>query len=591
MILAKNVLLKLNTFLGLNCCNDGENELKSGESPLMKNFLITDGYKLKKRDGFSTVSILEDEIRGIWYGSLKDSPLYVAVAGNNAYISKSGFDTLENGGVINGNGRVFFFEFYSNLYIFSGSGIYEYAENGFSPIDAYRPLIMTQTLPKGTGILFEKINLLSGKMRQSFSSDGESLTYKLAFDNIESVDYVKLDGVLLPDHSYTSDPVSGTVSFLNAPPQLYPDCLEIGFTKDSGTENKILSCKFASSFGGANDTRVFLWGNPNYPAMRFFSELVDGSPSLSYFPETNFTFIGDGEPITHIMRHFDRQLIFTENSAYYSGLQTEENDGLLYASFPVYPLSSQRGNILSSMATLINNMPCTFDRDGIFGWQSTNVRDERNVFCISKRINELLTKEDIKKAYVYNDKDSGELYVCFENKTYVYNYGLDVFYFYDGFTAKCFCRDEKDLYFCNEKRIFRVGGKNDDGKAISSIWQSKYFDFDTKQYTKNLFSVTVGLKPSLNSFANLEWSSDNATQYVKGLAKINVSLKSRLFSFLDMNFKSFSFNTSHTPKLIRRRLKVKRFAFLKLIIKNDLPESDAHILSLSLEGQINDAKI
>lgn len=62
----------INRFLGLNEDTTGDTQLQLGESPNMKNFLVTENYKLRKREGYQQLfsSYGAYEVRGMFYGTI-----------------------------------------------------------------------------------------------------------------------------------------------------------------------------------------------------------------------------------------------------------------------------------------------------------------------------------------------------------------------------------------------------------------------------------------------------------------------------------------------------------------------------------------
>ncbi|MEA4833341.1 MAG: hypothetical protein VB118_12100 [Oscillospiraceae bacterium] len=590
--MAADKILQLEKFTGLYCSGDGETEIPDGSSPNMTNFRITPGYKLKRRDGFRVLKETGASIRGIACGinAADGGEYFLAVSGTGVLSSNDGFDTLSEIGSISGAGKVSFFEFGGSVYILGETEIKRFNGTELSDIVGYRPKVTVSTPPSGGGTLFESPNLLTGSVTQCFTPDGASKIYKLALSEITSVDGVRYNGIQMQESQYTVNAANGTVTFINAPAEIYPDCLEIDYTRVSDQKSKILKCRYAVSFGGANDTRAFLWGNPDYPAVIFYSGIANGKPDFSYFPEENFNLIGSGAPVTSLVRQYDRLIIYTAGEAYYSYIETVAGaDGIRYASFPVNTLSGERGNLCEGPAQLMDNVPVTFSHDGLYKWISTNIRDERNARLFSHRISELLLREASSPPYIFNRKAASELFTVCGTHSFVYNYALDVFYKYTSVPVIIMCEGNSgELYFADTSgRICATGGNTDAGDSIKAEWYSKYFDFGSSSKVKNIYGATAVIEPDENTKCEMSWASDKeGLDTIDG--KLNITLSCVLFSFADIRFDSFSFESAYTAKLLTRRLSAKRFTHFRVIFRILEKESGFHLLKLLLRGRIND---
>ena len=420
--------------------------------------------------------------------------VYLAVVGETLYHSRESFRFMEEiYGQVPGTGTVRFVPFLDGVYLLTGAGIRRFDGEALSEIEPYVPLVMISTPPDGAGVSFEEVNLLTPLIRQSFSPDGSATKFIPAVKNLKGVQSVKVNGRELEEKHYFYHELDGYLEILNAPPA-GTDTVEAVFELDREDPSaRILNCRFGLGFGGANDTRVFLYGNADTPAVRYHSGVVDGRPSFSYFPAFGYTFVGTGAPITAMIRHYDRQLIFTEQAAYYSYLEymTGEN-GKLVASFPVLPLSDDRGSAAFGQAIPVDNTPCTLTETGIYQWISTNVRDERNAVCISDSIAHALQKEDLSDGILFYRKASSELYAVFGRRVYVYHTRMKLFYSYVYPEVICGLLEVgNDTYFYTEKGIFLIGGETDDGESISASWYSGDVFFGDGGRSKSIYGASL----------------------------------------------------------------------------------------------------
>ncbi len=492
--MAKGFVYRLEKFPGLHTASDSQGELIPGESPDLVNFKITQGYDLKKREGYTALFAAPETIRGIWAGAFGKEERYLLVAGNTLYHSREGFDSLAAAsGTVPGDGKVSIMEFHDGIYFLTGVKICRYDGEKIEPLVPHIPTVMISTPPDGAGVLFEEKNILSDRVIQKFSPDGDSVKFYAAVSKIRYIVRVSLEGEDLTSEQFRWDDIGHYVE-LAIVPDAGIDTLEVEFLlPGNDVAERIHGCRYAIGFGGANDTRVFLYGNDQSPSMRYHSGVIDGKPAFSYFPETGYTMVGTGEPITAILRHYDRQLIFTPEAAYYSFLEyITGEEGLLIASFPVLPLSDDKGNVPVGQALLMENTPCTLTETGLYLWISTNVRDERNAKCISDSIAQALRGEKSENAILFNRKGTSELYLAFGQRIYVYNYRLKVFYRYEiPLPPQGFCERGGELYFVSENTVYRVGGDTDNGEEICARWESGPLDFSDATRQKNLFQVAL----------------------------------------------------------------------------------------------------
>lgn len=584
---------RIERFLGLNA-DESERSLKLGESVYMKNFRITDGFSLKKRDGYRLMHDFGGKVRAMFYTEC-DGECIFFVIGNSIFKAPLPFDAkkIETLGSVGDSENCFFLRFGGKIYLWGGGKIqvYDGESAKFGDIELYRPLVaISCDTDTGAGTPLEGVNMLTPKMRKQFPSrESSDRAFRVETEKCESIDYVKYLGAVVATNYYRVVPDNNEIVFTaDFSMKDGVNTVEIGYTileSDAVKENyaKVTNCKYSMFYGGENDTKVFLWGNPDFPDARIWSEAVDGIPSATYFPENNFTRIGDGAEIRDIVRQYDRQLIFCENAAYLSYIEDKTDAlGRSCFSFPVRTISDTKGSAICAQTRLVDNVPITLMRDGLYKWVSTAQRDERNTHKISSRIQRLLAEEDISSAKMYDRENRSELYVYFPcGHVYVYRYDIDVFFFYDNISAFDFCRDGDDnLYFCDrDGKFFMFDDIGDDnGRAIECEWQSGYTDMGYFGH-KNLYSVAATFEPCDDTGFEIYWSTDIGDSNVgaAGLTKIAESANADNATF-----------AVPTVKTVKRRVRTKRFRHLKLMIKDNSASHRIHLHAVTLGGKFTD---
>ena len=420
------------------------------------NFRVLDSGSLEKRPPIIDKFRFASDIDGIWSGMLFGKETVAVVAAGKLYrIDPS----IESGDIrLIGNacyGKCRIFEFNGSLYIKSRDYYGKYDGNTISPVEGYIPCVAISCTPSGEGEPFEQLNLLSDMRRQLFSSDGESLVYTLAEEDIDSVECITVNGLLYA-HRFTLD--NGRNVSFEVPPESGLNNVEITYKKAMpvSDRNRIMQCTDVMLFGGNSDGRAFLWGNEDLPNYRFHSDLANGVPSVEYFPVNAFTVIGNSK-INCIVQQYDKQLIFTKNEAYYSYSELRD-DGLgnLTASFPVFSLNGSKGCIPRMSGCVIDNRPVTLCDDGLNTWESTSVANERNAICFSAPINEILNDisgEEKESLKIFDFQSYRELYCIIGDRAYIFNYGNGAWYCFDGFEGSIYSVCGSKLYFSNGSHL------------------------------------------------------------------------------------------------------------------------------------------
>lgn len=567
-------------FFGLNEDVDGETGLKLGESPNMSNWRITDNYKLRKREGYDELftSIAAKSIQGMWYGKISGIFYFLFACNGHIYRHNLADHVNSDLGTLT-DAKTFMFAFNNKVYFLNGTEYKYWDGTTFGIVAGYRPKIFIGTPPAGGGTAFEEVNLLTGAKRQTFSADGIATEYKIAEDNIGTLDGVKVNGVNEPNH--TVDLITGKVTFTTAP-TVGQDNVEIAWTKGTGTRATVQNNKKTLLFGGANDSRIHIFGNDTLKNRVYFTGLADGVPSAEYFPENNFNQVGSDEfAITDMVRQYDRALIFTENDTWYTYYDAVTTNNVVVASFPVFALNQERGNVAFGQAQLIRNNPFTID-EGVYEWVSTNVRDERNVKYLSLRVQPSLDEIDLTTAITYDWQEMGEYWICVDSVVYIYAYRIDVWYKFTGIAAKCFIVIKGKMYFGTGNGQIMIFGKdirNDNGVAINAEWEMSFYDFEADWLRKYINRLWLTMKPETRARVYINYETDRNGSSETLEAVYNFA------NFINANFNHWSFKTNYNPQPFRFKIKAKKFVYFKLILTSNTIDETATILTIDLNSR------
>lgn len=587
----------INKFLGLNLSDTGDTQIVLGESGNMTNFYITDDLKLRKMYGYKTFHNFETPIRGMFSTKIANVQyLLVATGGKLYYFLQSQLDDEENWesitpvqiGSIPDNDTSFF-EFDNKIYILCG-GYYKWDGTTLSEVEGYTPTVFINTPagPNGGGVIYEEINMLSPKKKQTFNGDGTTKQFKIA-QVPDSIISVKVNDV---DAPYTAS--SDIITITTAPAQGY-DNVEIEWSKDDGDRDIIEGMKFGTIFGGDVDTRVFVYGNPSCQNRAYYSAIsMEGEiavPSVEYFPATAQVDIGPSNfAVTDLTRQYDRLLATTNKpEAYYLTISTEqlqvtlaggESTTRYVPSVSTFPLNESHGNVALGQGRLLQNYPVTFEDGEIIQWKATNVRDEKNMEGISAKIKKDLDEISMRGIKTLDLQEYNQLWVLYDNKVWIYNY-------YNKTYSRLSLPVSMDNITSLNGNVYMstVGGKivkfsknftKFDNEIINSYWEMNFADFGVPYLRKTMNRLWVQMQPQNWASADISFISNRAESMITK----HIEYKHQWFDNVD--FRDWHFTASINPQPFRLKLKAKKFTNLKVTIKND-EASSCTILSLVLQ--------
>lgn len=571
-------IYQLQKWLGMNESPDGDTGLKMGEAAKMRNFKITRENHLQIRPGYAEKCTLADgPVRGMWCGYVAGVFHMLCACGGHIWDVDTETWGKTDLGAVNDD-SVFFFGFSKKAYILTGSEYYSWSGEGqIATVDGYIPIVATATVPSGGGTLLESVNKLNGKRRQQFSPDGEAVDFFLVEKDIDEI--ISVEGT---DITYTSDLSAGKLTFSSAPAK-GTNTITITWRKGNGDRNKVTSMRFAELYNGASDSRVFLYGDGTNESI--YSGLdTQGQATAEYFPDLNVMAVDSANtPITAMIRHYDRMLVFKTDSAHSVQYDTITlADGSTTAAFYVSNLNRDIGCTSPGQAVLVDNNPRTLYGRGVYEWVMNvyTSRDERNARRLSDRVDSTLGSFDLEKTIAFDDEENQEYYIIYSNSVLIHNYANDTWYYYDHFPALCMGNVGRELYFGTpDGKIMHFSRqyRNDNMEEIDAYWESGSMDFDRDWRRKYSATIWVSIKPESQGRVTVTAQSNRKSEYVKR------DVTAGLSSFANVNFAHWSFGTNRKPQVYRVKLKVKKFTFYKLIFTSKSVSSTATILATDFQ--------
>ncbi|MGE4485345.1 MAG: hypothetical protein AB7C97_09590 [Oscillospiraceae bacterium] len=430
---------------------------------------------------------------------------------------------------------------------------------------------------------------------ETFTGTGTQKAFTLSDKNV-NVSGVTVDGSGTAGYTYSL--ADGTITFGAAPesgavivvfatvtPIAGTNTIEIGYTYPEDDRDTVLTMRFSETYNGTTDSRVFLYGDGTNQTLYSGLE-TDGSATAEYFPDLNVMHVGDeNTPVTAMIRHYNRLLVFKEDSTYSVCYDTITlADSTVTAGFYLTTVNKSTGNCAPGQAVLVDNHPRTFDGNTLYEWRATSTSgnitgDQRNAKRISDRIEKTLEDFTLSEVTAYNDKFNHEYYAVQGGTAVVNNYRNDTWYIYEDFPAVCMADLNGEIYFGTDTGTIRHVSRDhrgDDGVAISARWESGAMPFGADFRRKYAAMLWIGVKPESATKLSVTLQTDTKNDFAtKVIERTRATL---LFT----DFANWSFATNRRPYMSRIKLKAKKFTFYKLIFTSDTINTTATVVSADI---------
>lgn len=380
------------------------------------------------------------------------------------------------------------FVFDDKLYIKDGKNYFCVGDNGLCTEQyIYIPTTSIARNPSGSGQIYEDINMLTSKRKNTFLADGTSTEYFLDAQNIDETGVqVYVNGELQGQFSYTVDYTAGKITFNTTPPVPLTDGqdnVEIQFEKTVPEyKEKILECTLLQVF----DNRVFFSGNPNYPNMMWHCSLSNPL----YVSDTDYYEEGfDTSAVTGLVAGNNALLVIKEPSPANTTMfyHTPTTD-LKYGK--IYPYSH------SNISTGCVGKAINFNDDIVFfserGMEGLNgeITTEQVIAHRSTLVDRKLLAEPNYKDMMLQEWE-GYLLVIIDNKVYLADSRamftnenhVEYEWFYWELDKKITCSKVINgvLYLGTEGGLYSMTDYTSD---VESYWTTPKDKFNHPQYMK-----------------------------------------------------------------------------------------------------------
>lgn len=599
-------MFTVDKFLGINQEADGRTELAMGEASEMLNFEITDGFNLKTRKSIQRVKLSEDaepdNILASWAGFISaesEHEFLVVVDFHEGqdrifwHYKGAGVGSVEQGIQIGALGLTSAEDHYVKIFAFNGklwimsrvnTVCYDGTSGAFKEQTPYIPKVIMGAAPTGGGEEFENINLLSEKRRIDYSADGTAKAYQLPEESV-SVHKITVDGVEVSVTGAGSWDASTKVYTFTTAPVKGVGNVEFTYSGYAADNEKsrleIVSMPLVEAFNGATDTRLFYGGKGNICYYTGVTE--DGEATPLYVPSMNYVSVDmTGAGVTGLVRHYSRLLVFTRDGTYALSYEPVTlPGGTVTAGFYLRAVNKEFGSDILGQIQTVDNYPRTITDDGVYEWRITDsYNDERYARRVSGRVKNYLDDADIQKIVTCDDSMSKTYYVFLND-----DWGTVLINRYGIGKENIWCVYRSELtkgvkqaflfngivHFSTGEEVFSFSGtgsfdapkvEGDEPVPIECLWKSGFMSFGADFKRKFSSEIYMSVLQEGNVGLDITAESDKRSEYATKGLNYNV------FSFESMDFANFTFETMLAPKIKRIRIKVKKFVYYRLALRN-----------------------
>jgi len=533
------VTRKVDTFAGVDFSNSDTNLSRSPDSLNMWKNYKNNSAGIETRPDIELAYEYNNSIFGLFFYEVGNTLHRIVHAGTKLYDNDKEIFT----GMNVSKSQSFIFN--NILYIKDGINYLEYDGETIKEVEGTIPTTSIGDA-SGAGSTYQDVNLLTGLRKNLRIGDGETKTFKLDTENIDS-NYVVtavIDGLTYyQGNDLSVNVVKGEVTFNVAPPAPLTDGqhnVEILFRKTiQGYRDRINKCTLLTVF----DNRVFFSGNPDYPNAIFHSSLEDPRyvSDLDYYNEGM-----DLSPVKALVSGNNALWVFKEPSqanttVFYHNPVIDNDYGKIYPS-------THSSISTGCVATGIN-----FNDDIVFfserGMEaiSGDITTEQLLAHRSSMIDGKLLKENNYKNMLLEEWE-GYLLVIIDNKVYLadsrqkyQNVDVEYEWYYWELPISITSVSVKNgvLYLCGNNNIYTLTKTTG---TIDSYWTTKHDDFKYPEYQKTTNKrggtaevsgeeIKVSVRTDNNSFEDI-----NTYTNIKGY--IVYRIKKKKWKKLQMKFSS-----------------------------------------------------
>lgn len=559
-----------------------------------KNYGDTQGTCIETRPGFRKIAQIGTKINAIYIYARTKAIVHSGTSlyeWNNFPSTPGPEDLKELYTPMNGNSNAVFNKFGKTLYINDGLNylMYDGIEVKKVSEEAFIPTTTIGRKPSGGGEMYQDVNVLQSKRKNSFLADGTSTRFVLDAMIIDEEEVIAVvnDVILTENTDFTVNRALGTITFNTAPstPSLSGvDNVVITFSKTiDWYKDRINKCTKALIF----ENRLFFTGNLEYPNALFHCELNNPAyiSDLSYYEDGS-----SDSPIKDIVVGNNILWVFKDRdqnnaNVFYHTYTIDEVQG---AIFP-----ANQGNVSTGCYSRCINFKddiVYLSREGLEGITTENLDSRqviahRSTLIDPKMINhtdyfesQMVEWQGYLLILVGNNiflADSRQKYSnlnSFEYEWYYWNISQS--------NPNILKEYEGRLYIgAKDGSIFCFDGANDNGEMIDSYWTTPMdnFGYGNQLKTTNKRGGIAKIKTLPNGIVKVSRKTNKSDGFVYVTEKSATG-----FNFNNIDFNNFAFTTSNQSYLVFK-IKEKKINEISLKFYSDEKDKPFGIYSAILE--------
>lgn len=590
----------ISNWLGLHESPDGDAEIRTGESPFMKNLMITVDGNLRTRPGLNTViTVPKGNSRGLWTGVLYGEDVIIGCFGNKLYefwdsVNECFYDVpVQIGQITTTSGMISFCASGDDLYFLDGYDYYkitEYQESlAVQSVLGYIPVVLTNCKADGTGEVFENVNRLNNLRRLWWNGDNESTSWIISDSACNNVTAIINRATGAQVTNWTYDIETNTVTLDGVLPTGYNN-YEVYYAVANSYRSQVTSMKYAILHSGSTDNLMCLYGDGSSKFI-YSGSRWDNGDHAEYFPDLYESEIGSNDdPIMGMCRNYSQLIIFKTRETFSGTFSytTLENE-LSTPMWTIYPVNSTIGSSVMGEVQQCENAPYTFCNSRVYEWRnqsgrSTSItRDERHAKYKSEKVYKSMEKLNTKGTWLWDCNKTGELFVFNGRNAYVYRYNEDIWYFFQFAVTIKWCIEFKNRIYmiCDEYPEileYSISAVVDRDELIEQYWESGSMSFGSPHKRKSTKAIWITMIPKGNTEVTVEIETDRVG------AEREKELTRTTFSFNDIIFGTdFTFIANSRVKTHKLKLKAKKFTHYKVKLKCDTIGKGMDVLSFATE--------
>lgn len=477
-----------------------------GTCHLAENLDTDADGSLKTRAGYNAVAEYEGSLRASFNFAGKlytviDSLLVVTDTESGRSEVKANLEKSE------GNADIFCFG--GEIYIHDGASFFLFKDEVLTRVEGYAPLYGKDWYPTARGPINEDINLLSDRIRISYSIGGSVSEFYLGI-KAASIDRVEINGRESTISAHLDEQYPSIIH-TNA---LTGDMIVtfwLTLTPESSQMHRIMQTTRAFVFGNNGGERLCLY-NPgvscNLYSSRSVSEYEQTLSALTapeslplYVPASSALCIGSGAyPITDLAHHYGRGILFTENDAWLIDWDGSENDSNVEKP-QCFLLNSAIGADHIRSSAYFDNDPITYFCGKLWRWHSkSGVHDECSASVISDPVADLIP-QDSEKTSMLSLPQQQKIFISDaddeEGKLLVYDLARNAWSIWNGIFAERLFRYGNLPAFSRGGNIYvfqdslEEDHDSDEKFEIISVVSTHYLDFGCPKKTKRSAAVLI----------------------------------------------------------------------------------------------------